>query len=256
MSNVKGNPIQFLEEGMSQAEEQFTDAPPLPATRIPRRNQLCACHSASTAIRHCSTARKLEGHVCFCWGAAERKLGKVGRWLQGHRDQGVRKKKQRTVVITWQGLLWFRREEPRITQSRQLGVCRCFWFPRQPCLNQTEIKTPFERIIQVLGRQHKRKGKEGRYYWFPVLGDRNKLGNEVPWWQLNSHWDLCSPIILHGYPWERLYFLFTNRGASWLGAQVCHNWPKHGLLRFFFSFYGMQIHPAFLAFPINLDTWS
>lgn len=79
MSNVKGNPIQFLEEEMSQAEEQFTDAPPLPATRIPRRNQLCACHSASTAIRHCSTARKLEGHVCFCWGAAERKLGKVGR---------------------------------------------------------------------------------------------------------------------------------------------------------------------------------
>lgn len=32
MSNVKGNPLQFLEEEMSQAEEQFTDAPPLPAT--------------------------------------------------------------------------------------------------------------------------------------------------------------------------------------------------------------------------------
>lgn len=30
-SNVKGNPLQFLEEEMSQAEEQFTDAPPLPA---------------------------------------------------------------------------------------------------------------------------------------------------------------------------------------------------------------------------------
>lgn len=27
MSNVKGNPLQFLEEEMSQAEEQFTDAP-------------------------------------------------------------------------------------------------------------------------------------------------------------------------------------------------------------------------------------
>lgn len=76
----------------------------------------------------------------------------------------MKKKKERAAVKTWQELLWLGREEPRITQSGQLGVCRYFWFPRQPCLNQTEIKTPFERIIQVLGLGHKRKGREGRYH--------------------------------------------------------------------------------------------
>lgn len=110
-----------------------TQAPLLACHRHSQtQNQLCPGHSASAAIRHCSMARELEGQK-GSWAGWK---GGCGGTRPGHEEATAKDSSTHMAGVTVA-----LKRGAKITQSVQLAVCRYFWFPRQLCLNQTEIKT-------------------------------------------------------------------------------------------------------------------